>query len=420
MEIARLHDPQEYTPAERDDDENGNEHVDDVESDEDSDEDGEQEQTVKAKFDDIIKRIDNGATISTLTATPDLYSCFGQKTNDHLKTLLHIVAEGDYNSKSKRRPLVKYLMENHGSLIHEEDISGMTPLRRAIRARLYSLVSDMCNYAGSEALNKALKQQDHSKNNCLHEAMLMKGRNDTKIAAKLISCVSEPETLLAQNRADNTPLHIAVEWERCTELQLDIVRGLIKACDSALDVNVCSKGKDKLSVYRYHEKTRREAKTRSGNSESNSSHKPGVETANSSHSARSGLRDTPEIHQISKKLHQSELTPKSLPSRSDEQPKTRSKESSSKGLELPTGGVQRQPTRQNMGVPMIIQPDESKSAKKSTKSSTEKRQVSIITANEIRDLLKLHYMETRDDHEKLVSYLYGPVQGERRPSRITR
>jgi hypothetical protein len=121
---------------------------------------------------------------------------------------------------------------------------------------------------------------------------------------KLIKRVCDTEMLRTQNNDHKTPLHIAVKWERCTESQMGVVRALVNACNTALDVNM---GIDDcpslLSVFCYHEKTRREAKKADAatrdKKEERSGHKPGERAAPSSRNPNEAQKVYPEDNRYS-------------------------------------------------------------------------------------------------------------------------
>jgi hypothetical protein len=91
-------------------------------------------------------------------------------------------------------------------------------------------------------------------------------------------------------------------------------------------------------------------------------------------------------------------------------------------------GIQRQPSRLDTTAARTAHVDESKPGGKlsvamspavskapasgTNKTSKHREVVTETTANAIRDFLKLYYMGTQEDHESIVSFLYGPVQGK--------
>ncbi|KAF4546015.1 uncharacterized protein LTHEOB_4667 [Lasiodiplodia theobromae] len=403
-------------------------------SEEESEDEEEQEEDVKAQFERIIAGFRDGKLdISTITSKPDEYNYLDQKTNDHNpRNLLHMIAEAGKDTTRALKPLVEHLVKHHRRLMEEKDNSGTTPLQAAIMAGIAKLVDYMCNAYDAEGdVDVVLALQDSKNNNCLHKAMLSKHKYARKIALKLIERVRDRETLRAQNNDGKTPLHIAVEWDRCTESQMGVVRALVAACDAALDVNV---GTDvdpaQLSVYRYHEKTRKEAKKADAAKEKKEEQRSSRESVEGPTSSRNAKESSKSVPGGGPKLapDQSRAAPTDQLSRSKEQPPSRYKDAPRERQELPMRGIQRQPTRMDMSAPRSAHPDGSKLAGKtagtvspalpkapggadtSRRSSKKKEAVTEATANEIRDFLKLHYMGTREDHESIVSFLYGPVQ----------
>lgn len=440
MESARLQDPDEQAMAEEHDTDKAEDHDSDKEeesSEEESEDEEEQEEDVKAQFERIIAGFRDGKLdINTITSKPDEYNYLDQRTNDHNpRNLLHMIAEAGKDTTRALKPLVEHLIKHHRRLMEEKDNSGTTPLQAAIMAGIAKLVDYMCNAYDVEGdVDVVLAQQDSKNNNCLHKAALSKHKYARKIALKLIERVRDTETLRAQNVDGKTPLHIAVEWDRCTESQMAVVRALVAACDAALDVNV---GTDvdpsQLSVYRYHEKTRREAKKVEAAKEKkeeqrSSGREPGEGgPTSSSRNAKESSKSVPGGGP--KAPDQSRPAPTDQLGRSKEQPQSRYKDAPRERQELPMRGIQRQPTRMDMSAPRSAHPDGSKLAGKTAgtmspalpkgpgadtkqRSSRKKEAVTEATANEIRDFLKLHYMGTREDHESIVSFLYGPVQGK--------
>ena len=82
---------------------------------------------------------------------------------------------------------------------------------------------------------------------------------DPELVVGLIERASEV-ILAAQDEKGYTPLHRAVEYSRCTALQLKVVRALIKRGDSAFD---CRTNKpDQFSVYRCHVDSRQKYEAR--------------------------------------------------------------------------------------------------------------------------------------------------------------
>lgn len=244
-----------------------------------------------------------------------------------------MIVEAGKDSASALKPLVEHVIKQHCHLMKETDSAGTTPLQAAIIGGITKLVEYMCDaYNAKGDIDVVLALVDSKNNNCLHKAMLSKHKYARRIALKLIKRVRNTKTLEAQNNEFRTPLHIAVEWERCTESQMDVVRALVKACDAALNVNV---GADiepcRLSVYRYHEKTRQAAKKAEAGAkdtrEERSGNRSSDKTVTSSRNAKESSKSVPGGQQVPKAPDQVRPVPTHQLNRSKEQPQSRHKDS---------------------------------------------------------------------------------------------
>lgn len=171
---------------------------------------------------------------------------------DH-ENLLHLIAkDGRDKAFDKYKPLVKLLLNRHPHLLEEKDLHEDTPLHLAISKKRDKFVRFICETYASRDISRILGIYNHS-GNCLHVAI--KKNIPIKLTLFLIGYAGET-TLRAKDNNGNTPLHIAVEYKRCTNAQLDIVQALVTKCDSALD----QRTNNSLSPYQYHHHTRKEAK----------------------------------------------------------------------------------------------------------------------------------------------------------------
>lgn len=104
----------------------------------------------------------------------------------------------------------------------------------------------------SGAIKKALGMKCGERtDNCMH--LVIRNNFPSNMITDLIEKMTE-ETLGARDLRGFTPLHYAVEYERCTDSQLHVVKALIQHGNSALDM--LSNKPDNYSVYGYHESTR--------------------------------------------------------------------------------------------------------------------------------------------------------------------
>ncbi|RYP93507.1 hypothetical protein DL770_000391 [Monosporascus sp. CRB-9-2] len=228
------------------------------ESESSSDED-ENEVSVKKRFEEIrsnlkANKLDLCDTVTLRQFAAENESYFRQNTGDSERnTLLHILVD-DAKDKvvDKYKPLVKLLIDNYPNLLGEKDINEKNPLYIAIFKRRNELVRFFCDTHPN--IDAILGIPCYHSETCLHVAIR---RSVTpELAVFLIGLASE-RTLCAKNDKGNTPLHLAVEYERCTDAQFKIVKALISQCDKAMDERTGAP--NFFSPYRYHEHTRSKA-----------------------------------------------------------------------------------------------------------------------------------------------------------------
>lgn len=222
-----------------------------------SDEDDEEEVSAKKRFEEITRDLKSGqldlrdeARLREFTIENASY--LDQKTTgdgDH-NTLLHMLVE---DAKDKvfdtYQPLVKLLLERHPQLLGEKDSNEKTPLYIAISKKRDKLVRFMCD--AHAHIDTVLSIPCYHSENCLHVAIR---RNvSPKLAIFLVQKAGEG-TLCAKDDKGNTPLNLAVDYERCTDAQLEVVEALILRCDKAMDER--TNEPNLFSPYRYHEYTR--------------------------------------------------------------------------------------------------------------------------------------------------------------------
>ena len=170
------------------------------------------------------------------------------------KTLLHMLVEPTKDQTfDKYELLVKLIIDKHPNLLEQIDSRVTeTPLYCAVSMRRNELVRLMCNTHPD--INSVLRITcSKNKDTCVHAAV--RKSVAPELALFLISKASE-EVLCIQDSDGNTPLHIAVEYKRCSEKQLQIVELLAKRCKESMHKR--SLGEACLSPYLYHMRTRSE------------------------------------------------------------------------------------------------------------------------------------------------------------------
>lgn len=221
-----------------------------------SDEEDDNEVSVKKKFEEILRDLKNDKYDLADSAKLEYFATdhanfLGKTTtgdSDH-NTLLHLLVE-DAKDKviDKYKPLIKLLIDCHPDLLKVKDSNDKTSLYIAISKKRDKLVRFICNTCLN--IDAILEIPCYHSENCIHVAIR---RNVTpKLAVSLIKYAGE-KTLCAKDDKGNTPLHLAVAYERCTNAQLAIVKALIQQCDKAMDER--TEAPNSFSPYQYHEHT---------------------------------------------------------------------------------------------------------------------------------------------------------------------
>ncbi|KAL3424925.1 intracellular serine protease [Phlyctema vagabunda] len=208
-----------------------------------------QKDKVQAAFDEITKKaLDGALNLGQKGNRKDFMDYYGDllvmKTQTYNQTLLHIIAN-DIGHKS----LTRCLLRKDKSLLEQKDDSGRTALHIAIAKKNKHFIEVVLTEIPD--LDRVLRIKSEHSRNCIHMAIYH--NLDTERTIKLIHESSEI-TLCGTDQDGLTPLHLAVDYRRSSEAQLDIVKALIAHGDRALDK--FTKNPTDLSVYEYHEYTR--------------------------------------------------------------------------------------------------------------------------------------------------------------------
>ncbi len=404
------------------------------ESGDSSEDEDDTQDTVKKRFNDILKDLREDRLD---LCNPDQLKQFAVHNANYLggkitgdsdgNTLLHkLIVDAKDKVISKYEPLVKLLIERHPDLMTETaGDAEKTPLYTAISKKRDKLVLLMCE--AHPDIDAILGIPCYHSENCLHIAIR---RNIVpKTAIFLIQHASEA-TLCAKDDKGNTPLHLAVDYDRCIEAQLEVVQALISRCANAMDERTT---KLNLSPYRYHEHTRAEAKMKEadekkereaaqGKKEEGSGDGPGGKEAPA---AKFNLKDVvskPKDVKASKSTTGSkgQMEPPRRVNTSSETPVGRH------GNEMsPFGGprnvVMGEPPKigpnigRGLNPKTAVAPEESKKRKK--EKDREKEKPTEESADAIRDYLKLQCMRERN-HDDAFDLLYGPNDGTSPPSPV--
>jgi hypothetical protein len=230
------------------------------------------ELNITARFNDIIKSL-RGTNINLHDASSfkafvsDNADIFGKSTTRDSNTLLHLLVDDAKKAAFERyQPLIKHLVETYPELLSKQNDYEMTPLYSAISKKREKFLRYICEiYPHIDAV---LGIPCIRSENCIHLAIR---RNILpKLSIYLIGLANEA-SLSAKDDNGNTPLHLAVEYSRCTSEQLEVVAALISKCDNALD----ARNNESLSPFLYHERTCLEANVKSRSTKDRSSAQKG-------------------------------------------------------------------------------------------------------------------------------------------------
>ncbi|KAK8172111.1 hypothetical protein BKA80DRAFT_262081 [Phyllosticta citrichinensis] len=365
---------------------------------ESSSEDEDEDDQIKTRFEKLFADLTSDSPRTLKDVLRDHDGDLKKNLDDGDNFLHFFIAQGKKKGRvEKFKPLLNYLIKHNLDLMKKKGGNGKTPLQLAIKKGWARLVEAMCNALNAEHdVDEILFNADSDGDTCLHEAMRGCRGDGWRIAFNLIGRVNDGKNLRRLNRTGLNPLHIAVEYDRCTPSQLHVVRKLIDTCDEALDANLYQSNPRRLSVYRYHEKTRLE-------------HMQKQKSKNNPH--KESDRDRPnESHSMLGKDLENSAAPQApshtTPSRGSMA--LGKKPEINAALEIPLQGVRRVPTAQDLsGVPSMHDKRETPRGKK----KVEDEEVTEESANEIKDLLKLRFMMNPEkDHDAIVSFLYNPIQ----------
>jgi ankyrin repeat protein len=402
-----------------------------------SDEDDEEEVSAKKRFEEITHDLKSGQLDLRNEGKLKEFaienaSYLDQKTTgdgDH-NTLLHMLVE---DSKDKvfdtYQPLVKLLLERHPQLLGEKDSNEKTPLYIAISKKRDKLVRFMCDSHAN--IDSILSIPCYHSENCLHVAIR---RNvSPKLAIFLIQRAGEG-TLCAKDDKGNTPLNLAVDYERSTEAQLEIVEALIERCDKAIDER--TNAPNFFSPYRYHEYTRAEWNKAAEAAKKASKDEKDITPGRGEELSSAGREDRDRFGAKAKTTRQTNdpkvpppmPVPKAPSIPTPPGPEQSSKSNSSlrrvgtgergipgssdkdkyrklddMALNIPLN-ISRAGASDGSRTPTTTKPIR---AKKRTK---EEAKVTEESADTILNYLKLHCMRTRN-HDDAVDFLYGRSQG---------
>ena len=363
------------------------------------------------------------------------------ETHHYKRTLLHVLVEGAVEHFDKYRPLVKLIIEEHPDILKEPDASGRTSLYNAISTKRNKLVEFICNT--HKDINSVLEQRCTGREEtCIHAA-IHRGMS-AKYTIELIKKASK-RVLCIQDFQGNTPLHLAVVYDRCTEEQLQIVQTLAERGESEA-MNKRTK-ETCLSPYLYHKHSRPKA-INTANDAANNIAKgkireltqgkilnsnaasldgairkdgeggttKGIRWGDSKGSAPSSGQRKNVSGETSNKdslIRRPSLTPQTQSMSLDKHSLPYSKSDIAESAVRSLVGPEGDPNDSTDKDPKIVNGQITqlkKTAAPEMKKKKEKSKVTDASANAIEEFLMLHCMRTLSPKEA-VDFLYGKTQG---------
>lgn len=200
------------------------------------------QKTVEQRLEEVVEllRADNKNWNNISDA--DKRYLVGRTAHSSGPTALHILADKKPLEKDDFKDLVKYLVKSDQDLLLQvDDNSGYTPLHLAIYRRNRSMIKWIC--AACDEIDAALEEKGKGyidavlrkkgtllKRNCIHLAIDSAKSGKDKTARSLVDMASA-ETLADKDEKGNTPLALAVEYQRCNEGQIKLVEAIVERSD---------------------------------------------------------------------------------------------------------------------------------------------------------------------------------------------
>lgn len=189
------------------------------------------------------------------------------------RNFLHVLAYYDYTRKPGLQWLMMRAISRHPKLMGALDDTKRTPLHIAIFSRNDMFVHAVCKNLKDDKRkeiggvlvsecpesksDREKRENDREEPTSLHAAFSPKS-NITAEQLKIIIDFVPDEMFMVRDFQDRTPLHLAVDYEKCCGSQVGIVAELLRRNPEALDIRMRSDNWGcAYSVYQHHENTRR-------------------------------------------------------------------------------------------------------------------------------------------------------------------
>lgn len=212
-----------------------------------SDDEGEPQQsmpqmTVERRLAEVIRLLREDNKHWKTMSDVDKRRLVGKTQHSSGPTALHILAAENPLEKDDFKDLVKYLVKSEENLLLQvDDNSGYTPLHLAIYRRNRSMIKWICaacddidaarEQKGNRYIDAVLKKKGTLlKRNCIHLAIELAKSGKDKTARSLVEMASA-ETLADRDEEGNTPLALAVDYQRCNEGQIKLIEAIVERSD---------------------------------------------------------------------------------------------------------------------------------------------------------------------------------------------
>ncbi|KAF7630610.1 hypothetical protein AFLA_011231 [Aspergillus flavus NRRL3357] len=255
--------------------------------------------SLKTVLDDVLLKLEDKNGWQTVS--PETRQYLATQVDAGKSTALHlIVKHQDKKTAKKVRPLIQYLAQEHGQILCQRDNNNDTPLHIAIRDQNDRMVYRVLQ--AFDNLDEALAHANDSGKNCIHLAIEKKSRDLWALVES-----ASAGTLSAKDNNGNTPLHLAVDYERLDHEDLHlIVETIVNKSDPVMrkekngDFNnfFINNKCEQMSPYVYHLWTRNRALKLSGDI----AEKDGERARNAMRELRNIQEAKPQMNETQKRI----------------------------------------------------------------------------------------------------------------------
>ncbi|KAF2113700.1 hypothetical protein BDV96DRAFT_578247 [Lophiotrema nucula] len=326
-------------------------------------------------------------------------------------TIFHSLAQGLYDKSAdftRYIPLLKILLEDQPDLPNMKDAQNQTALHIVIEARQsdvgkYLIETVVCE---PDWLGAQRKDDDTALHLALKAGLECSEYLIRRIAAK--GRESADRILSTQGDKKQTPLHIAVDYSKCSGKQADLVKLLLEASDLAL----ATENKDNLSPFRYHQSSQSTFRNQQAE-QLRQLLEADLASAKEEEKNLSPFRSQQASQSTSRTQHsrnvKSKLTAPSTPDNASERGGGE-RSTTHRARPKPSPGGTRDGAASSSGNrTKAATTPASRQVPKRSVSDLPKQEVDPEVARKIQDLLLQHVLRTRS-RDEAIRILHGPIQ----------